>query len=128
MWKKMPAVHHSIMRPSSILRHNLLYLVFINVVQANVEGPQLNTLYVPVGKLFPRADYAGVIIDLNVEDAIERGRSTLDLTDHFLEYHRQTHEKWTGAYRSIHFISLKRNKVQRNLEILEADLLQVHQQ
>ena len=55
----------------------IISVVHINVVQANIEEPQLNTLYVQVGKLFPRADYAGVIIDLNVEDAIQRGRSTL---------------------------------------------------
>ena len=130
MWKKMPAEHHSKMIS---LKYHILYLliiiiVHINVVQANIEQPQLNTLYVQVGTLFPRTDYAGVIIDLNVEDAIKRGKSTIELTDSFLEHHKKTHQKWTGQYRSIHFISLKRDKIQKNLETLEADLLQAQQQ
>ena len=42
--------------------------------------PRLNTLYVPIGKLYPRSDFAGVIIDLNVEDAIAREKATTSCT------------------------------------------------
>ena len=37
----------------------------------------MNTLYVEIGQLYPRADFAGVLINLNVDKAIDRGKSAL---------------------------------------------------
>ena len=83
-----------------------------------------------IGQLYPRADFAGVLIDLNVDKAIARGRSALNLTDYFLQYNkaRQTIGKYTGADRNIHFLTLKRHQVQHNLNILTTDLYQVTEQ
>ena len=33
-------------------------------------GPGINTLYVPIGKLHPRSEYVGVLINLNVAAAL----------------------------------------------------------
>ena len=81
-------------------------------------------MYVPIGKLHPRSNFAGILINLNVAAAIKRGKMALSLTNTFLLGHveRQKIGEYSGNDRVIHFIQLKRDKVQRNLEILEADL------
>ena len=83
--------------------------MWINIKEVHAKGPQLNTLYVEIGQLYPRADFAGVLIDLNVDKAIARGISALNLTDSFLQYNkaRQIIGKYTGANRNIHFLTLK---------------------
>ena len=90
----------------------------------NNPAPEINTMYVPVGKLHPRSDFAGILINLNVAAAIKRGKMALKITNTFLKGHvaRQTVRDYSGSDRVIHFIQLKRDRVQRNLEILEADL------
>ena len=104
--------------------------MYVNIHDLHAKGPQINTLYVPIGKLHPRSDFAGVLINLNVAEAIKRGKAALEVTNNFLNYQRSRQKigKWTGPDRGIHFITLKRNKVQKNLDILEADLHQVHEQ
>ena len=81
-------------------------------------------MYVPIGKLHPRSNFAGILINLNVAAAIKRGKMALSLTNTFLLAHvdRQKIGEYSGKDRVIHFIQLKRDRVQRNLEILEADL------
>ena len=95
--------------------------------QANTRLPTINTLYLPIGTLYPRSDFAGVIINLNVQDAITRGTAALQLTDTFLLHHSKKLQpkQWTGKFRSYQFIALNRKKVQQNLAILKADLYQV---
>ena len=87
-------------------------------------NPGINTMYIPVGKLHPRSEFAGILINLNVAAAIKRGKMALDLANTFLNNHveRQTVKEYSGPDRVIHFIQLKRDKVQQNLNILEADL------
>ena len=87
-------------------------------------NPGINTLYIPIGKLHPRSDFAGILINLNVAAAIKRGKLALNLTNTFLDNHiaRQEVKEYSGQDRVIHFIKLKRDKVQQNLDILEADL------
>ena len=98
----------------------------IRIMEAkNTTGPGINTLYVPVGKLHPRSDFAGILINLNVAAAIKRGKFALNLTNTFLDNHRARQKidrDYSGKDRVIHFITIKRNKVQQNLNILEADL------
>ena len=114
----------------SITRAIVLIILWSNVKEVHTKGPPLNTLYVEIGQLYPRADFAGVLIDLNVDKAIARGISALNLTDHFLQYNkaRQIMAKYTGANRNIHFLTLKRHQVQHNLNILTTDLYQVTEQ
>ena len=114
----------------SIGRWIILYLLWSNIRDVHTNGPTLNTLYVPIGKLYPRADFAGVLIDLNVAEAIQRGNAALDLSDSFLKHYQeeQVIAKWTGHNRNIHFLALKRRQVQQNLNILKADLYQAHEQ
>ena len=90
----------------------------------NNSNPGINTMYVPIGKLHPRSNFAGILINLNVAAAIKRGKMALSLTNTFLLAHvdRQKIGEYSGKDRVIHFIQLKRDRVQRNLEILEADL------
>ena len=114
----------------SITRAIVLIILWSNVKEVHTKGPPLNTLYVEIGQLYPRADFAGVLIDLNVDKAIARGISALNLTDHFLQYNkaRQIMAKYTGANRNIHFLTLKRHQVQHNLNILTTDLYQITEQ
>ena len=90
----------------------------------NNSNPGINTMYIPIGKLHPRSNFAGILINLNVAAAIKRSKIALSLTNTFLLGHedRQAIGEYSGKDRVIHFIQLKRDKVQRNLEILEADL------
>ena len=91
-------------------------------------GPGINTLYVPIGKLHPRSEYVGVLINLNVAAAIKRGKQALELANTFLDKHkvRQKIGEYTGDDRVIHFLIIKRNQVNINLKSLEADLHSVH--
>jgi hypothetical protein len=118
-----------------LVHHGTTYYAKIDhplhiIKNVHTNGPKLNTLYVPIGKLYPRADFAGVLINLNVDKAIQRGHAALNLTDAFLQFnqHKQKLGPWTGANRNIHFLTLKRRQVQKNLDILTADLYQAHEQ
>ena len=114
----------------SITRTIVIIVLWSNIKEVHAKGPQLNTLYVEIGQLYPRADFAGVLINLNVDKAIERGKSALNLTDHFLHYNktRQIMGKYSGANRNIHFLSLKRHQVENNLIILTTDLYEITDQ
>ena len=83
----------------------------------------------PIGTLYPRSDFAGVIIDLNVQDAITRGTAALQLTDTFLlhHYNKLQPKEWTGKFRSYQLLALNRRNVQQNIAILKADLYQVQE-
>ena len=63
----IPAVYWYIMVQLIMRRLIILYILWANIKNVHTNGPKLNTLYVPVGKLYPRADFAGVLIDLNVD-------------------------------------------------------------
>jgi hypothetical protein len=108
----------------------IFYTVYVHIHDLHAQVPNINTLFVPIGKLYPRSDFAGVLIDLNVNEAIIRGKEALEVTDEFLNYQRSRQKigAWTGKDRGIHFIHLKRNKVKKNLQILEADLHHAHEQ
>ena len=41
----------------------------------------MNTLYVKIEQLYPRADFAEVLINMNMNKAINRGKSALNLTN-----------------------------------------------
>ena len=116
----------------TITRSLVIIILWTSITEVHARGPQLNTLYVDIGQLYPRADFAGVLIDLNVDQAIARGISALNLTDCFLQHSynkaKQKIGQWTGANRNIHFLSLKRRQVQHNLNILTTDLYQVTEQ
>ena len=95
-----------------------------NIHAQRIPSPGINTMYITVGKLHPRSDFAGILINLNVAAAIKRGKMALEMTNTFLKNHiaRQIVKEYSGNDRVIHFIQLKRDKVQHNLNILEADL------
>ena len=114
----------------SITRTIVIIVLWSNIKEFHAKGPQLNTLYVEIGQLYPHADFAGVLINLNVDKAIERGKSALNLTDHFLRYNkaRQIMGRYSGANRNIHFLALKRHQVEHNLNILTADLHEITEQ
>ena len=63
----------------------VIIILWTSITEVHAKGPQLNTLYVDIGQLYPRADFAGVLINLNVDQAIARGISALNLTDCFLQ-------------------------------------------
>ena len=99
--------------------------VSINILQA--ERPEINTQYLSVGHLHPQIDFAGVLINLDVAAAIKRGNQSIELANKYLD-HNQSKQKigaWTGQYRHIHFMTMKRNRVLQKM--LEADLHQVHE-
>lgn len=107
----------------------IFFYLIINSMDHSLQeqtsiGPSINTLYVPIGKLYPTVEYAGVLINLNVGSAINRAERALDMADTFLDLHRdrQRIDEWTGDDRVIHFLVIKRHQVKRNLESLEADL------
>ena len=110
----------------------VIIILWISIREVHAKSPHLNTLYVDIGKLYPRADFAGVLIDLNVDHAIARGISALNLTDYFLRHSynkaKQKLGQWTGVNRNMHFLSLKRRQVQHNLNILTTDLYQITEQ
>ena len=114
----------------TLARILIFYTLYVHIHDLHAQEPNINTLFVPIGKLYPRSDFAGVLIDLNVNEAIIRGKEALEVTDEFLNYQRSRQKigAWTGKDRGIHFIHLKRNKVKKNLQILEADLHHAHEQ
>ena len=118
------------MLPTTFAIIYLIQLSSASLAQVHTNLPKVNTLYVPIGTLYPRSDFAGVIIDLNVQDAIKRGTAALQLTDSFLTHHvkKLLPKEWTGKYRSYQFLSLNRRKVGQNLAILKADLYQIQEQ
>lgn len=118
------------MLPTTLTIIYLIQLSCASLAQVHTDLPKVNTLYVPIGTLYPRSDFAGVIIDLNVQDAITRGTAALKLTDSFLTHHSKKllPKEWTGKYRSYQFLALNRRKVGQNLAILKADLYQIQEQ
>ena len=116
----------------TITRILVIVILWSSIQEVHTNGPQLNTLFVDIGQLYPRADFAGVLIDLNVDQAIARGKAALNLTDYFLQHEynkpKQIIGKWTGANRNIHFLALRRKQVQHNLNILTTDLYHVTEQ
>ena len=100
----------------SITRTIVIIVLWSTIQEVHAKGPQLNTLYVEIGQLYPRADFAGVLINLNVDKAIERGKSALNLTDHFLHYNktRQIMGKYSGATKT--YISLPSNVLQTSIK------------
>ena len=104
-----------------------MIILWPTIHEVHTRGPHMNTLYVEIGQLYPRADFAGVLINLNVDKAIDRGKSALNLTDHFLLYNkaRQIMGRYSGANRNIHFLALKRHQVEHNLNILTTDLYEI---
>ena len=107
-----------------------MIVLWSTIYEVHTKGPHMNTLYVEIGQLYPRADFAGVLINLNVDKAIDRGKSALNLTDHFLLYNkaRQVMGRYSGANRNIHFLALKRHQVEHNLNILTTDLYEITEQ
>jgi len=111
-----------------------LYIVIVSnsqsLQQQAESGPAINTLYVPIGKLHPTSEYAGVLINLNVAEAIDQGNQALDVASTFLDNHRTRLpiDEFTGEHRVIHFLNLKRNQLKRNLQSLEADMQSVKSQ
>ena len=91
----------------AITRTIVIVSLWFSIRGVHTKGPQLNTLFVDIGQLYPRADFAGVLIDLNVDQAIARGKAAINLTDYFLRHSynkpKQKIGKWTGANRNIHF-------------------------
>ena len=115
----------------------LLPLFLLSGIHLNSSSqpstPPINTQIISMGQLHPRIDFAGVIIDLNVKDAISRGNISIELTNKYLtllESNRQYEqvEYWTGHNRHIHFMVIKRNRVLHNLRKLEADLHTANEQ
>jgi hypothetical protein len=68
------------MNTKLLVRFIVVYALYVNINDSHAQEPQLNTLYVPIGKLYPRSDFAGVLIDLNVAQAIDRGKLALNIT------------------------------------------------
>ena len=69
----------------------------------------MNTLYVNIGQLYPRADFAGVLITLNINKAINRGKSALNLTN-LSSYttSKTNYGQILWGHKNIHFLALKR--------------------
>ena len=59
----------------TITRTIVLVILWSTIQEVHTNGPHLNTLFVDIGQLYPRADFAGVLIDLNVDQAIARGKA-----------------------------------------------------
>ena len=81
--------------------------MYIHIHDLHAQVPDVNTLFVPIGKLYPRSDFAGVLIDLNVNEAIIRGKEALEVTDEFLNSNDQGKKLVLGLARigaSISFI------------------------
>jgi hypothetical protein len=96
----------------------------------NEPPPKVNTQYVPIGKLHPRLDFAGILINLNVEEAIKTGIRALQLADQFLEHHqiKQQISPWSGKGRNIRFMNIKQNNLADNLKMLQTDMHEIQQQ
>jgi hypothetical protein len=110
------------------LGHFLFFhIIYVSINNLQAERPKINTQYLRVGHLHPRIDFAGVLINLNVAAAIKRGNQSIELANRYLDHRRskQKIEKWTGQYRYVHFMTMKRNRVLQKM--LEADLHQVHE-
>ena len=64
----------------------VVVILFSSSTKIHTDDPHLHTLFVDMGHLYPRADFAGVLINLNVDLAITRGKAAINLTNH--SYHR----------------------------------------
>ena len=130
----IPAAHHFIMELTTFGKIMISFtIIIVNIHAVNtmdINVPNINTMYVPVGQLHPQTDFAGVLINLNVAAAIKRGKFALQMTNQFLKYHKARQAIVVGEYsgedRVINFMTIKRNKVKQNLKTLEADLKSVN--
>ena len=120
----IPAVYCSTMSLRTLGRCIIFYTLYVNIHDLHAKGPGINTLYVPIGQLNPKVTLLGSL------STSTRGKDALELANTFLHYHRSIQKigKWTSQDRQIHFMTIKRNRVQQNIDILEADLHQVHEQ
>ena len=57
--------------------------MYIHIHDLHAQVPNVNTLFVPIGKLYHRSDFAGVLINLNVNEAIIRGKEALEVMTNF---------------------------------------------
>ena len=70
-----------IMMVLSITRTLVLIILWSTILEVHAKSPHRTTLCVNIGQLYPRADFAGVLITLNINKAINRGKSALNLTN-----------------------------------------------
>ena len=99
----------------SITRTIVMIILWSTIQEVHTKGPHMNTLYVEIGQLYPRADFAGVLINLNMNKAIDRGKSALNITDHFLLYNKQD-KLWADTLGPTEtYISLPSNTTRLNI-------------
>ena len=94
----------------------VIIILWSNIKEVHAKGPQLNTLYVKIGQLYPRPEFDGVLVDLNVDKTIARGISALTLTDCFLQYNKAQQIIGTRANITSIFLLLTSIKSQNNTE------------
>ena len=94
------------------------------IVSGLNEESRINTQYVHVGQLHSGSDFSGVLINLNVKEAIDQGEKALTLANAYLVYHRKKTVigPWSGHLRNIHFLNLKKQLLEKNLLNLKTDL------
>ena len=113
----------------SFLKICALIVWILAIIEPTSSQP--NTQYIKVASLYPRVDYAGILINLNVQEAINRAQAAVNLASKFIYHHKKKIEKltpWAGYYRHYNFLALKTKKVDRNLKTLKTDLQKVHEQ
>ena len=97
--------------------------------QPTVVAP-VNTHYIKIGNLYPRVEYSGVLINLNVKETIDRASNAVDIASKFIYHHRlkiYKLQEWKGLERHYNFLALKTKKVNQNLKMLKTDVKEIHE-
>ena len=109
MYKAIPAVYCFHYDGFVNNKNTCLNYIMVHNPRSPCQSPHMNTLYVNIGQLYPRADFAGVLINLNMNKAINRGKSALNLTN-LSSYttSKTNYGQILWGHKNIHFLALKR--------------------
>ena len=100
----------------------IIWAGFISDNPLAQQTTTVNTQYIKIGNLYPRVEYSGVLINLNVRETIERASQAVKIASKFINHHYAKINKlqaWKGADRHYNFLALKTKKVNQNLKQLK---------
>lgn len=107
----------------------IIWAGFISDNPLAQQTTTVNTQYIKIGNLYPRVEYSGVLINLNVRETIERASQAVKIASKFINHHYPKINKlqaWKGADRHYNFLALKTKKVNQNLKQLKTDIQEIH--
>ena len=96
----------------------------------NAQQTEITTRFINVGTAHASVDWAGILIDLNVAEAIEAGQQALQMVDTYIAHYKAKSlaVSLDGQYRHIHFVQLKSQQVRRKVLAVSSDMHEMQKQ